>query len=104
MAEMTPKLYANETGKGFLALGGDASPLGPAGKPLQRLVTQAAIDLVPEKLQQQCGVAVSAAARPVVRPAMRALASSLGFAMRFAKDQPAHQACRRMGVSTGCLR
>lgn len=104
MAEMTPKLYANETVQEFLALVRDATPLGPAGKPLQRLVTQAAIDLLPEELQRQCGVAVSAAARPVVRPAMRALASSLGFAMRFAKDQPAHQACRRMGVSTDCLR
>lgn len=104
MAEMTPTLYANETVQEFIGLVRNATPLGAAGKPLQRLVTQAAIDLLPEHLQKQCGVAVSAATKPMVRPAMRALASTAGFAMRFAKDQPAYQACRRMGVSTDCLR
>ena len=104
MAEMTPKLYANDTVQEFLELVRNATPLGNAGKPIQRLITQAAIDLLPEHLQKQCGVAVSAAARPMVRPAVRALASTGAFAMRFAKDSPSHQACRRMGVSTDCLR
>jgi len=104
MAEMTPKLYANDTVQEFLELVRNATPLGQAGKPVQRLITQAAIDLLPRHLQEQCGVAVSPAARPLVRPAVRALAHSAGFAMRFATNSPAHQACRRMGVSTDCLR
>ncbi|WP_421862317.1 oxygenase MpaB family protein [Parvibaculum sp.] len=104
MAEMTPKLYANETVHEFLELVRNATPLGSAGKPVQRLITQAAIDLLPKEMQNQCGVAVSPAARPMVRPAVRALARTAGLAMRFAKNSPAHQACRRMGVSTDCLR
>lgn len=104
MAEMTPKLYANDTVHEFLDLVRNATPLGRVGKPVQRLITQAAIDLLPKHLQEQCGVAVSPAARPMVRPALRALANTAGFAMRFAKDSPSHQACRRMGVSTDCLR
>ncbi len=104
MAEMTPKLYANDTVHEFLELVRNATPLGLAGKPVQRLVTQAAIDLLPKHLQEQCGVAVSPTARPMVRPAVRSLANTAGFAMRFATNSPAHQACRRMGVSTDCLR
>jgi uncharacterized protein (DUF2236 family) len=104
MAEMTPKLYANDTVHEFLELVRNATPLGRAGKPVQRLITQAAIDLLPKHLQDQCGVTVSAAARPMVRPAVRALANTAGLAMRFAKESPSHQACRRMGVSTDCLR
>ncbi|MDO8838935.1 MAG: oxygenase MpaB family protein [Parvibaculum sp.] len=104
MTEMTPKLYANDTVQEFLELVRNATPLGQAGKPIQRLITQAAIDLLPKHLQEQCGVAVSAAARPMVRPAVRALANTGGFAMRFASTSPSHQACRRMGVSTDCLR
>ncbi|GMV63512.1 MAG: hypothetical protein AMXMBFR74_26800 [Parvibaculum sp.] len=104
MAEMTPRLYANDTVHEFLELVRNATPLGSVGKPVQRLITQAAIDLLPDHLQRQCGVAVSAAARPMVRPAVRALANTASFAMRFATSSPAHQACRRMGVSTDCLR
>ena len=104
MEEMTPKLYANETVHEFLALVRDATPLGVAGKPMQRLVTQAAIDLLPKKLQDQCGVQVSPFVRPTVRPMLRTLANTAGFAVRRMADTPANQACRRMGVSTDCLR
>ena len=104
MEEMTPKLYANETVHEFLALVRNATPLGAAGKPMQRLVTQAAIDLLPKKLQDQCGVQVSPFVRPTVRPMVRALAGAAGAAVRRMSDTPANQACRRMGVSTDCLR
>lgn len=104
MAEMTPKLYANETVQEFLALVRDATPLGAAGKPMQRLITQAAIDLLPKNLQEQCGVQVSPFVRPTVRPMVRALAGAAGAAVRRMPDTPANQACRRMGVSTDCLR
>lgn len=134
MEEMTPKLYANETVQEFLALVRDATPLarsqtesaphpergarsdakpvptfaeralGAAGKPMQRLVTQAAIDLLPKKLQDQCGVQLSPFVRPTVRPMVRALAGAAGAAVRRMPDTPANQACRRMGVSTDCLR
>ena len=104
MEEMTPKLYANETVHEFLALVRDATPLGAAGKPMQRLVTQAAIDLLPKKLQDQCGVQVSSFVRPTVRPMVRTLAAAAGATVRRMPDTPANQACRRMGVSTDCLR
>ncbi len=104
MEEMTPKLYANETVHEFLALVRDATPLGAAGKPMQRLITQAAIDLLPKKLQDQCGVQVSPFVRPTVRPMVRTLAAAAGATVRRMPDTPANQACRRMGVSTDCLR
>ena len=103
MAEMKPKLYANETVHEFLKLVGDATPLGQMGKPMQRLIAQAAIDLLPPDLQAQCGVNVAPWARPIVRPSVRGLARSAGLAGRYNETSPAHQACRRMGVSTNCL-
>ena len=103
MAEMTPTLYANETVQEFLALVRNATPLGWAGKPMQRLVTQAAIDLLPKELQAQCGVQVSPFVRPTVRPMVRALAHTARATVRRMPDAPANQACRRMGVSTDCL-
>lgn len=104
MAEMAPKLYANETVQEFLALVRNATPLGAIGKPAQRLITQAAIDLLPKNLQVQCGVQVSPFVRPTVRPMVRTLANVAGAALRRMPDTPANQACRRMGVSTDCLR
>jgi uncharacterized protein (DUF2236 family) len=103
MASMTPKLYANDTVQAFLRIVGEATPMGRAGRPLQRLLAQAAIDLLPEELQRACGVRVTHPLGRALRPAMRALVASGNFAQRFAKESPAAQACRRMGVSTDCL-
>ena len=100
MAEMTPKLYANETVHEFLALVRNATPLGTVGKPMQRLVAQAAIDLLPEAMRKQVGVEALPAF--LIRPAVGALARAARFAQRFA-DGPPQQACRRLGVSTDCL-
>lgn len=101
MADMTPKLHANETIHEFLALVSNATPFGAAGKPIQRLIAQAAIDLLPEAVRTQVGVT----ARPaiLIRPYVGALARAARFAQRFAEGPP-QQACRRMGVSTDCLR
>lgn len=101
MAEMTPKLYANDTILEFLELVRNATPLGAKGKPLQRLIVQAAIDLLPPALQRQVGL--KSLPTFMIRPAVGALAHLSRYALRHA-DGPAQQACRRMGVSTDCLR
>lgn len=102
MREMGPRLYANETIHEFLALVRNATPIGAAGKPVQRLFAAAAIDLLPDWLQKQTGVDISPITRMTLRPALRTLARTARFAQRFA-DGPPQQACRRMGVSTDCL-
>lgn len=101
MRAMTPKLYANDTVQEFLTLTANARVMGSFGQPLQRLLVQAAIDLLPADLQKACGVSSKAPAK--IRPYVRALAMAAGFAQRF-NDGPPQQACRRMGVSTACLR
>jgi uncharacterized protein (DUF2236 family) len=104
MRDMAPKLYANDTVQEFLTLVGNATPLGAIGKPVQRLLAQAAIDLLPDWLQKQTGVRVSPFIKPVLRPTVRALARFATFAERYGPETPGQQACRRMGVSTDCLR
>lgn len=101
MADMTPKLYANDTVLEFLELVRNATPLGAKGKPLQRLIVQAAIDLLPPAVQKQLGLKTLPSF--MIRPAVGALARLSRYAQRN-DDGPAQQACRRMGVSTDCLR
>ncbi|MBI1262989.1 MAG: DUF2236 domain-containing protein [Rhizobiales bacterium] len=101
MAEMTPKLYANDTILEFLELVRNATPLGAKGKPIQRLIVQAAIDLLPPPLQKQLGL--KSMTPLLIRPSVAALARLARFSQRFA-DGPPQQACRRMGVSTDYIR
>lgn len=103
MASMLPRLYANDTVQAFLRIVGEATPMGAAGRPLQRLLAEAAIDLMPEEMRKACGVRVTHPLGRSLRPVVRALATTARFAQRFTADGPAEQACRRMGVSTDCL-
>jgi uncharacterized protein (DUF2236 family) len=103
MASMLPKLYVNDTVQEFIHLVGQATPMGSAAQPLQRLLVQAAIDLLNVDMQRACGVRVTHPLGRGLRLLVRPLARSARIAQRFAPDGPAQQACRRMGVSTDCL-
>lgn len=104
MSEMLPKLYVNDTVPEFLKLVGDASPFGPLGRPFQRLFAQAAIDLLTPEMQKVSGVHVTSKFGALLRPTVRGLAKIADVAVRLAPDGPPQQACRRMGVSTDCLK
>lgn len=100
MATMLSKLYVNDTVQEFIGVVGDATPMGRMGRPFQRLLVQAAIDLLTEDMQRACGVRLThplgSGLRYVVKPLVRAG----HYAQRFVVDGPAQQACRRMAVST----
>jgi uncharacterized protein (DUF2236 family) len=104
MAEKLKTLYANDTVQAFIKIVGDATPMGKAARPLQRLLTQAGIDLLTDDMQKACGVRVT---HPLgargVRAVVGALAATARFVARRKGNGPAEQACRRMGVSTDCL-
>lgn len=104
MAEKLKGLYVNDTVQEFIQIVGDATPLGKAARPLQRLLAQAGIDLLTEDMQKACGVRVT---HPLgvtgVRATVKALAAAARFVARRKGNGPAEQACRRMSVSTDCL-
>jgi uncharacterized protein (DUF2236 family) len=100
LEEMRPKLYANDTVQEFLKLTEEADVFGRWAQPIQRLLVQAAIDLLPPALQTQCGV--SAKPPNKIRPYVKALARVGGFLQRRV-DGPPQQACRRVGVPTSVL-
>ena len=104
MAEKIKGLYVNDTVQEFLQIVGDATPMGKAARPLQRLLTQSGIDLLTEDMQKACGVRVT---HPLgvrgVRAVVGTLAAIARFVTRRKGNGPAEQACRRMGVSTDCL-
>ncbi len=104
MAEKLKGLYANDTVHEFIKIVGDATPMGKAARPIQRLLTQAGIDLLTDEMQKACGVRVT---HPLgvrgVRAVVGALAATARFVAKRRGDGPAEQACRRMGVSTDCL-
>ena len=104
MAGKLKGLYVNDTVQEFIKIVGDATPMGKAAQPLQRLLTQAGIDLLTEDMQKACGVRVT---HPLgvtgVRAAVKTLAATARFVARRKGNGPAEQACRRMGVSTDCL-
>ncbi len=101
MADMRPRLAGNATIAEFLAIVRNATPFGAMARPLQRLITTAAVDLLPPDLRQQLGLPGQSA--PLTRASVSLLAGLAGFANRFV-DGPPQQACKRMGVSTDCLR
>lgn len=104
MTEKLKTLYVNDTVQEFIKIVGDATPMGKAAQPVQRLMAQAGIDLLTDDMQKVCGVKVT---HPLGRRGVRAVVGALAATARFVQkrrgDGPAEQACRRMGVSTDCL-
>jgi uncharacterized protein (DUF2236 family) len=103
MKGMMSNLYANDTVQEFIRLVGDASLVGTAARPLQRLFVQAAIDLLTEDMRSACGVQATHPLGRGLRPTISALVKATRAGRRMLPDGPAQQACRRMNVSTGCL-
>jgi len=103
MEAMLPKLYVNDTVPEFIRIVGDATPVGVLGKPLQRLLVQAAVDLLTSDMQRACGVRVTHPLRHGLRPGVNLLVRVARHAQRFTSGGAAQQACRRMSVSTDCL-
>lgn len=101
MAKMTSLLYANDTIDAFLKLTAETPVYGKWAQGVQRLIVQAAIDLVPDDVRKLLRLE----SRPAksIRGRVRTLARLAGFAMRFVNG-PQQQACKRVGVSTAVLR
>lgn len=100
LREMQPRLRSHPIVGEFLDLVSNSPVLSKAALPVQRLLVQAAIDLLPEWvrkiLELENGQALRVAARPVVR-------SLAGFAGLVLRDGIPQQACRRMGLPASHL-
>lgn len=100
LAAMLPALEPHPILHEFLALVNRAPALSYLGLPLQWLLVQAAIDLLPAAVRSRLGLdtlqALRAAARPLVGAAI-ALAGSLE------RGGIAERACRRVGVPLSSL-
>lgn len=99
-AAVRPSLRNHEILEEFRRLVSTSPVLGSAGLPLQRVLVEAAIDVLPgwavELLDLEGGQWLRIARRPLVRSIVALLA-------RVVRDGPAERACRRMGVSTAVL-
>jgi uncharacterized protein (DUF2236 family) len=90
---MRPKLVPHPIIGEFLTIVGATSPLGLAGRALQPLVVQAAIDLLPADLQAKLELPVKPLRRGLAQQTLRGLAR---LARRTPPD-PVRDAYRRMG-------
>jgi uncharacterized protein (DUF2236 family) len=100
LERMRSRLRHHEILEEFLRLVSNAPVLSAAALPIQRLLIQAAIDLLPswarELLQLEKGQLMRVAMRPLVRAAV-------GLAGRVIRNGPAQRACLRMGLSPSRL-
>lgn len=77
---MRPKLVAHAIIDEFLGIVSRTSPLGLAGRAVQPLVVEAAIDLLPRDIRAKLGLANRPLRFAVARPALRAMAQAVGRA------------------------
>lgn len=77
---MQPKLVPHPIIGEFLEIVSTTSPLGAAGRALQPLVIEAAIDLVPPDIRARLQLPVRPGRLAVARPALRGLALAAGLA------------------------
>jgi uncharacterized protein (DUF2236 family) len=73
-AQMKPKLVPHPIIDEFLGIVSTTSPLGAAGRALQPLVVEAAIDLVPPDIRAGLKLPVQSARLALARPVLRGLA------------------------------
>jgi uncharacterized protein (DUF2236 family) len=76
---MRPKLRAHPIIGEFLHIVANTSPLGPAGRPVQTLLAEASIDLLPTWVRDIAQLPSRPLARAVVRPIMKGLARAAGL-------------------------
>jgi uncharacterized protein (DUF2236 family) len=100
MESARPRLVDHPIVHEFQELVSNAPTLSAAAQPLQRLLVQAAIDVLPDwarrTLNLERGQWFRVASRPVVSGAVAVLG-------RLVPDGPPQQACRRMGLSASTL-
>ncbi|WP_374655091.1 oxygenase MpaB family protein [Phenylobacterium sp.] len=90
---MTPNLAPHRIIDEFLGIVRRTGPFGLAGRALQPLVVEAAIDLVPADIRARLGLSVSPARLALARPMLRAMAA----AARKAPGPVVRDAYARMG-------
>ena len=94
---MRPLLVPHPIIGEFLGIVSTTSPLGLAGRALQPLVVQAAIDLVPPDIRERLGLRTS----PLKLAAARALLGALARAAKGAPSEVVRDAYARMGRKPG---
>lgn len=92
---MRPKLVPHPIIGEFLGIVSTTSPLGLAGRALQPLVVQAAIDLVPKDIQAKLGLSPN----PLGLAAARAILGGLARGAESAPSQVVREARRRVGAA-----
>jgi uncharacterized protein (DUF2236 family) len=90
---MRPKLVPHPIIEEFLGIVSTTSPMGLAGRALQPLVVQAAIDLLPPDIQRQLGLTT----RPLRLAAAKAVLGSLARTVGRAPGDVVRDAHARMG-------
>lgn len=101
MEGMRPRLENSPATQEFLAVMRNAPAFSRLTLPVQRMLIDAAIDLLPAWAQQQTGLEAGRARRRAQRPMVKAVVSATDWLVR---DGPAFEACRRVGVSPGKIR
>jgi uncharacterized protein (DUF2236 family) len=94
---LRPKLAPHAIIGEFLGIVSITSPLGLAGRAIQPLVVQAAIDLLPRDIQTRLGLR----AKPIRLAVARAVLGAMARAARHAPNDVARQAYARMGRVPG---
>jgi uncharacterized protein (DUF2236 family) len=92
---MRPKLRAHPIIGEFLRIVVNTSPLGPAGRPMQTLLVEASIDLLPTWVRDIAQLPSRPLARTVARPVMKGLTRAAGLV----PNEIQRQAYARVGRS-----
>jgi uncharacterized protein (DUF2236 family) len=97
---MRPNLRNHEILEEFLNLVSNVPILSAAALPAQRLLVQAAIDVLPSWARELLRLEEAQPLRVAMRPLVRAM---VGLASQVIRDGPPQQACLRMGLSASHL-
>lgn len=98
--EMRPNLRNHEILEEFLNLVSNVPILSAAALPAQRLLVQAAIDVLPSWARELLRLEKAQPLRVAMRPLVRAM---VGLASQVIRDGPPQRACLRMGLSASHL-
>jgi uncharacterized protein (DUF2236 family) len=100
LEQMQPRLRHHEILDEFLCLVSNAPVLSAVALPIQRLLGQAAIDLLPSSTRELLKLEQGQRLRVAARPLVCAIVTLVGQVIR---NGPPQQACRRMGLSGSAL-
>jgi len=100
LERMRPKLRHHEIVEEFLRLVSNVPVMSAVALPIQRLLIQAAIDLLPSWARRLLQLEQGQSFRSATRPLVRAMVTLAGLMIR---NGPPQQACIRMGLSPSRL-